>query len=151
MQIARSKAPLAARLALGGVFFVFGLNGFLRFLPQPAPPPPEALAFVVALVQTGYMLPLIKGTEVVAGLLLLSGRCVPFALTLLAPIVVNIVAYHAILDPGFGSLIIAFTVLALGLYLAWTERAVFKPLFQSPQREASAGVNGVEAGAHGTT
>lgn len=137
MQIARSKAPLIARFALGALFLVFGLNGFFHFLPQPAkPPPPEALAFAGALFQTGYMFPLIKGTEVFAAALLLSGRYVPFALTLLAPIVVNIVAFHVFLAPGVGPLAIAFTALGLGLYLAWTERAVFKPLFQTRAGDA---------------
>jgi ABC-type transport system involved in cytochrome c biogenesis permease subunit len=84
MQISRSKAPVIARLALGTLFLVFGLNGFFQFIPQPAqPPPPGALAFAGALFQTGYMFPLIKGTEVFAAALLLSGRYVPFALTLL--------------------------------------------------------------------
>ena len=66
------------------------------------------------------MLPLIKGTEVVAGLLLLSGRVVPFALTLLAPVVVNIVAFHLFLAPQ--GLPIALLALVLGLYSAWNER-----------------------------
>jgi hypothetical protein len=127
-----SKASFGARLALGGAFLIFGLNGFFQFLPPPAePPPPGAMAFGGALLQTGYMFPLIKGTEVLASLLLLSGRYVPLALTLLAPIVVNIVAFHVFLAPGVGPLVIAFTLLALGIYLAWTERAIFSPFFQS--------------------
>lgn len=137
MQTSRSKAPLVARLALGSLFLVFGLNGFFHFLPQPAePPPPEALAFGGALLQTGYMFPLIKGTEVFAAALLLGNRYVPFALTLLAPIVVNIVAFHVFLAPGLAPLAIAFTALGLGLYLAWTERAAFKPLFQTRESNA---------------
>jgi uncharacterized membrane protein YphA (DoxX/SURF4 family) len=137
MQISRSKTPVIARLALGTLFLVFGLNGFFHFIPQPAqPPPPEALAFAGALLQTGYMFPLVKGTEVFAAALLLSGRYVPFALTLLAPIVVNIVAFHVFLAPGAVPLTIAFTALGLGLYLAWTERVAFKPLFQTGVSDA---------------
>ena len=152
MQILQSKAPLVARFALGAIFLVFGLNGFFQFLPQPAePPPPGAMAFAGALFQTGYMFPLIKGTEVLAGALLLSGRYVALALTLLAPIVVNIVAFHLFLAPGTGPLVIAFTVLALGLYLAWTERAVFKPLFETRRGDSPASVRRPEAGAHATT
>jgi uncharacterized membrane protein YphA (DoxX/SURF4 family) len=75
--------PTAARLLLGGIFFVFGLNGFLGFLPQP-PLSDAGGAFLGALAATGYMFPLIKGTEVVAGLLLLGNRFVPLAITLLA-------------------------------------------------------------------
>jgi hypothetical protein len=152
MHLSNSKAPVAARLALGAIFMLFGLNGFFRFLPQPAePPPPAALAFAGALFQTGYMFPLIKGTEVLAAALLLSGRSVPFALTLLAPIVVNIVAFHVFLAPGAVPLAIAFTALGLGLYLAWKDRAVFKPLFQSRPSETSASARSTGAGAHATT
>ncbi|HEX6271592.1 MAG TPA: DoxX family protein [Polyangiaceae bacterium] len=133
MNFPKNRAQTAARLTLGLVFTVFGLNGFLHFLPQP-PAAPEAAAFGGALAATGYMFPLIKGTELVAGLLLLAGRAVPFALTLLAPIVVNIVAFHLFLDPAGSALGLA--TLALGLYLAWTERAVFAPLFASRARAA---------------
>jgi len=150
MSILQSKAPFAARMALGTIFFVFGLNGFLHFIPQP-PPPPAALAFAGALFQTGYMFPLIKGTEVLASLMLLSGRYVPLALTLLAPIVVNIVAFHVFLAPGAGPLMIAFTVLALGIYLAWSERAIFRPFFQTRRADAPASDRARGAGAHAAT
>ena len=120
--------PTAARLLLGLVFTTFGLNGFLRFLSMP-PPPPAAGAFFGALMATGYLLPLLMGTQLVAGLLLLSGRFVPLALTLLAPVVVNIVAFHLFLSPaGMG---LALLVLALELFLAWSYRAAFAPLLRA--------------------
>ena len=117
--------PTVARSLFGLVFLVFGLNGFFQFLPQP-PLPAEAGAFVGALFSAKYLFPLLKATEVVAGALLLSGRFVPLALTLLAPIVVNIVGFHVALAPSPG--MVAF-LLAGELYLAWTYRAAFRPLF----------------------
>lgn len=118
----------AARYAQGAIFFVFGLNGFLQFLP--APPMPEAAGrFAMALIGTGYMFPLIKATEVAAGLLLLSGRFVPLALALLAPIVVNILAFHAFLAPA--GLALPVILLATELYLAWSYRAAFAPMLRS--------------------
>jgi hypothetical protein len=69
------------------------------------------------------MFPLIKGTEVVVGALLLSNRFVPLALALIAPNVVNIVLFHAVLAPG--GLGLALPVLALELYLAWSYRAAY--------------------------
>src|SRR5689334_20804863 len=91
--------PIAAGVVLGLVFLVFGLNGFLHFIPQP-PPPPGALPFIGGLASAGYFFPLLKGTEVIAGLALLSNRFVPLALTVLAPIIVNIVLVHVALLPG---------------------------------------------------
>ncbi|WP_437586132.1 hypothetical protein [Sorangium sp. So ce1000] len=84
-----------------------------------------AASFAGALAATGYMFPLIKGTEVVAGALLLSNRYVPLALALLAPIVVNIVAFHTFLTPVNP---IAWLVLALELYLVFAYRAAFRPM-----------------------
>jgi len=117
-----------ARYLLGTTFFVFGLNGFLNFIPPPAEGiPAAAAAFGGALAQTGYMFPLIKGTEVLAGALLLANRWVSLALVLLAPIVVNIIAFHAFLAPGLG---IPLVLLVLGSFLAWTRRATFVSLFR---------------------
>lgn len=118
--------PPAARIFLGLIFFVFGLNGFLHFLPNP-PLPDAAGAFMGAMAKTGYMLPLIKGTEVLGGLLLLSGRLVPLGLLLLAPVIVNIVAFHFVLAPPNP---VTFLVLALPLYLAWVYRNNFKGVLE---------------------
>lgn len=124
----QSKLVLAARSILGLGFFVFGLNGFLHFLPQPplAGVPAE---FFGALFATGYMLPLIKATEVVTGILLLSGRYVPLALTVLAPVVVNILAFHLFLAPA--GLVIPILFAALGVYLAYAHRAAFAPMLRA--------------------
>jgi hypothetical protein len=120
-----SKPSTLARLVLGTGFTVFGLNGFLHFIPMP-PPPPAAGSFLGALIATGYMFPLIKGTEVVSGLLLLGNRYVPLALTLLAPILVNIVAFHAFLAPA--GLALPLVLLAAELVAAWSYRAAFAPI-----------------------
>lgn len=126
------KAKTAARLVLGAIFTVFGLNGFLHFIPAP-PPSGLAAVFVGGLAASGYMFPLLKGTEVIVGLLLLGNRFVPLALTILAPIVVNIVAFHAFLAPA--GLALPLVITALGIYLATTERAIFAPFFRARSSE----------------
>lgn len=130
--------PTAARILLGLSFFVFGLNGFLSFLPMP-PPPPAAGAFFGALAATGYMLPLIKGTEVLAGALLLSNRFVPLALTLLAPVLVNIVLFHFVLAPPS---VLVFVLLALELGLAYAYRDSFRGVLQARAIPAPAAPSG---------
>jgi uncharacterized membrane protein YphA (DoxX/SURF4 family) len=117
---------IIARVLLGLVFFVFGLNGFLRFMPNP-PPTPAAGAFFGALFATHYMFFLIFGAQVLGGALLLIGVAVPFALVLLAPLVVNIVFFHIFLSPDL--LPLALTVTAFEVFLAWYYRAAFAPLF----------------------
>jgi uncharacterized membrane protein YphA (DoxX/SURF4 family) len=128
--IARHAAT-AARVLLGLVFFAFGLDGFLHFVPQPDPStmPAGSLALAGALMASGYMFPLIKGTEVLVGALLLANRFVPLALVLLAPVMVNIVLFHAFLAPsGIG---MAIALVALQLFLAWTNRRAYRPLLTS--------------------
>jgi hypothetical protein len=104
------------------------LNGFFHFLPQP-PAPAAAMSFAGALIATGYMFPLIKGTEVIAGVLLLANRNVPLALTLLAPVLVNIVAFHAFLAPA--GLALPIVLLACEIYLAWSYRDAFAPMLRA--------------------
>jgi len=135
--------PTAGRVLLGLVFFVFGLNGFLNFIPQPASVPEGAMAFGMAMIKTGYLFPLLKATEVVSGVLLLSNRFVPLALTFLAPIIVNIVAFHAFLEPS--GLPIAIVVLALEVYLAWTYREAFRPMLVARAKPATSEPSGSEA------
>ena len=122
-----SKAITGARIVLGLIFFVFGLNGFLQFLPQP-PMEGGAAAFMGALGATGYMFPLIKGTEVVAGALLLGNRYVPLALVLLAPVVVNIVLFHTVLAPPNP---VTFMVVGLLGFLAWAYRESYRGVLEA--------------------
>ncbi|MEM9556611.1 MAG: DoxX family protein [Acidobacteriota bacterium] len=115
-------AVLGARIILGLIFFVFGLNGFLNFLPSPEMTA-ESGAFLGALAASGYMFPLIKAIEVVAGALLLGGVLVPFALTILAPITINIIAFHLAMEPA--GMPIAIAVLVLNVFLAWAYRGSY--------------------------
>jgi uncharacterized membrane protein YphA (DoxX/SURF4 family) len=121
--------PMIARLLMGLAFFVFGLNGFLNFIPPPKTPMPEgAMAFIGALMKTGYMFPLIAGTQLLVGVLLLLNLFVPLALVLIVPILVNIVAFHIYLEPS-GSLP-GLVLLALDLYLAWVYRKAYCPMLR---------------------
>jgi len=128
--------PTAARILLGTLFTVFGLNFFLNFLPHP-PMPAGAGAFAGALMASGYVMPVVKTVEVIAGLALLSNRFVPLALTLLAPVIVGAFGFHLMLAPaGIAPITVA---LVLDLYLAWTYRDAFAPMLQprvEPSRSA---------------
>ena len=116
---------VVVRVLLGLFFAVFGLNGFVNFIPPPETSP-AGEAFLTALAATGYMLPLIKGTELGVGVLLVSGRCVPLALVLLAPVTVNILLFHVVLDPAP---VLPLILLAGQLYLAFVHRGAYEPLF----------------------
>jgi putative oxidoreductase len=90
---------IIARYLLGLMFTVFGLNGFLNFIPAQPLPNPLATQFLVA-VGTSHFAAFFFAVQVLGGLLLLSGYFVPLALTLLAAELYNILAFHLTLLPG---------------------------------------------------
>lgn len=125
--------PLVVRVVYGLGFTVFGLNGFLDFIPRPDTPMPErAMALFTGLMGSGYMMPLIAGTQLVAGVLLLVNRFVPLALALLAPMIVNIVAFHLFAAPE--GTVVALVFAAMEVYLAWCYRRVFYPMLAAVVR-----------------
>ena len=121
-------ATTVSRYLLGLIFFVFGLNGFLHFLPTP-PIPGEAGAFIGALIASGFLMPVVKLVETTAGALLLANRFVPLSLALLAPIVVAINGFHIALAPAGGG--VAYLSLVLELFLAFRYRDAFKPMLKA--------------------
>ena len=122
--------PTVGRIFLGLVFFVFGLNGFLNFIPPPKGPVNEgAMALGFAMMKSGYLIELIKGTEVLVGVLLLANRFVPLALAIIAPVIVNIFAFHAFLDPS--SMVLPVLLVVVEVYLAWSYRHVFRPMLSA--------------------
>jgi uncharacterized membrane protein YphA (DoxX/SURF4 family) len=125
--------PAVARYLMGLPLVVFGLNGFLNFIPPPSTPLPEgAAAFAGALFNSGYMMQLIGGTLLVVGLLLVLNRFVPLALALFAPFIVNSVAFHLFLERT--GLPMAGIFLGLELYLAWAYRKAFRPMLSAQVR-----------------
>ena len=118
--------PSVARILMGLLFLVTGLNGFGHFLPEPLNIPQGAAAFGAALMNTGYMFPLIMGTQTIVGVLLLVNRFVPLALVLIAPVVVNIIGFHVFLAPaGIGP---GLVVLVLEIYLVWAYRNSYRSM-----------------------
>ncbi|MEO5802166.1 MAG: DoxX family protein [Verrucomicrobiota bacterium] len=118
-------ATIIVRLLLGLMFLVFGLNGFLNFIPVPKDMPAEIMTVMGSLVKAGYM-DVVSGTEILVGLLLLLNRFVPLALALLAPIIVGILTYHIYMVPS--SIAPGIVVLVMELFLAWAYRNAFRPM-----------------------
>jgi putative oxidoreductase len=121
-------ATLIARILLGLAFLVFGLNGFLNFIPQQPMPDGLAKQFLVALVASHYVL-FVSAIEVISAILFLINRYVPLALTLLGPIVVNILLFHAFLAP---SMILPGVLVAIFWFVVfYSHRSAFAGIFQS--------------------
>ena len=117
---------LIARLLLGLVFVVFGLNGFLNFLSMGPMPSGLAGQFVGALVLSHYFW-VVAALQVAGGALLLVNRFVPLGLVLLGPVIVNIVLYHVFLN--LTGVALAIVVVVLWLIVFYGHRQYFSGLF----------------------
>ena len=116
-----------SRFLLGLIFLVFGLNGFLHFIPM-APPSGIAGQVLGSMFVTKYLL-FVFAIQLFGGVLLLINRYVPIALTILGPIIVNILLFHGLMDPaGLG---LAFFVTILWGVVLVSVRSAFAGIFQA--------------------
>lgn len=129
-------ATIIARGLLGLIFVVFGSNLLLHFIPMPAPAG-QAGAFFGALYQTHYVY-VIAAVQVGGGLLLFT-RYVPLGLTLLGPVIVNILTFHVCMAPS--GLPLASIVAMLALLLFWRHHEYFVGLIKPVSRTEKAGVS----------
>ena len=120
-------ASVIARYLAGVIFLVMGLNGFLNFIPLP-PPGGTAGQFMGALYVSHYLW-VIFAFQVIAGVLLLVNRYVPLAVAILAPVLVNILTFHALMAPS--GLPLALFVALLWIVILVEVRPAFSGLFQS--------------------
>jgi putative oxidoreductase len=130
--------PTIARVLLGLVFLASGIFGFATKFAFPPDLPPNLLTFVNGIAASGYFLPLLKGTEALCGLLLVSGAFVPLALIVLAPVILNIFLTHLFLAPE--GLPLAIVLGLLEIYLAFFAspyKEVVRQIFRCPKKEAS--------------
>jgi uncharacterized membrane protein YphA (DoxX/SURF4 family) len=118
---------IIARSLLGLMFVVFGLNAFLQFIPAPPPPQGPAGDFSKALFVSHYIY-VVALLQIVGGALLLAGRFVPLGLTLLGPVIVNILLFHIFLETT--GLAVAIVVAVLALIVLWYYREPFKGLLK---------------------
>ena len=116
-----------SRFLLGFIFLVFGLNGFLHFIPMP-PPSGVAGQFLGSMFVTKYLL-FVFAIQLIGGVLLLINRYVPIALTILGPVIVNILLFHSLMNPSGLGLALVVTIL-WGLVFA-SVRSAFAGIFHA--------------------
>ena len=122
-----NKAIVVARILLGALFLLFGLNFFLHFLKMPMPTGDAGTYMGVLFMH--HFLYVVGALQVIGGLLLLVGRFVPLGLVLLGPVIVNIILYHVLLEPvGVAP---AVLVTLLELFLLYGYRKSFRGLFDA--------------------
>jgi putative oxidoreductase len=122
---------IIVRTLLGLCFVVFGLNGFLHFIPMGAPPPPDSPAgqFFAAVSTTGYM-QVVFLCQIIGGLLLLINFLPVLGLAILCPVIFNIVLFHATMAPS--GMLMAIVVALLALFLIWAYWDHYRHLLRPP-------------------
>jgi uncharacterized membrane protein YphA (DoxX/SURF4 family) len=115
-------ASTIARFLLALIFIVFGLNGFLHFLPMKPPSSDLAMQFFTVMSASHYLV-VVFALQLIAGVLFLFPRTVPLALIMAGPLIVNILLFHGLMDPG--GIVPGLVVTALWFIIFWQFRAAF--------------------------
>ena len=123
-------ATIIVRILVGLMFVVFGLNGFLQFIPMKEMPTGLAADFFKAMSESHYM-QAISAFQILGGLLLLIGF-VPLGLLVLGPILVNILLFHIFLQPK--GIEMGIVVSLLALFLLWSYRWAFVGMVRTSPR-----------------
>src|SRR5689334_8711579 len=119
-------ASTIARYLLALIFIVFGLNGFLHFLPMKPPASDLARQFFTVMSASHY-LAVVFALQLIAGVLFLFRRTVPLGLIIAGPLIVNILLFHGLMDPG--GIVPGLVVTALWFVIFWQFRAAFDGIF----------------------
>ena len=119
---------IIVRILLGLAFVVFGSNILHPFIPMPPPPPGDAGVFAGVLMHSGYM-HVVGVLQLLGGFCLLTGRLAPLGLTLLGPVIFNIVLFHIFFDRSGLPMATVFAILSL--FLLWAYRDKFPAIFRA--------------------
>jgi uncharacterized membrane protein YphA (DoxX/SURF4 family) len=120
-------ATIVVRSLMGALFIFASISYFFKLVPQPELTGAMKI-FNDGLLASGYIMPTIKGIELVCGILLLTGRLVPLVLIILSPIIINIFLVHLLLEAS-GLPVGIFLVLA-NSFLAYRNKDIYAPLFK---------------------
>jgi putative oxidoreductase len=112
-------AVIVVRIIMGLLFLVSVIGFFFKLMPQPKLGE-GAMLFVTGMMATGYLMPVVKGIELLCAIAFLTGRFVPLATVVIFPITINIVLFHSVLAPD--SLIVPAVLLLGNLFLAYVYR-----------------------------
>lgn len=115
-------AVIVVRIVLGLLFLVSVIGFIFNLMPQPKLEQ-NAMLFITGVMATGYLLPVIKGIELLCAVAFLTGRFVPLATVVIFPITINILLFHGVLAPD--NMVVPVILLLGNLFLAYAYRAKF--------------------------
>lgn len=121
-------AAIIVRTLMGLLFIFASVAYFTNLVPPPDNLPERLKTFNDGIAASGYLMALIKGTELICGIALVAGRFVPLALVILSPIIINILFVHLILERS--GLPVAIFLVVANIFLAYYYRDSFKELLK---------------------
>lgn len=127
------KFSTVARYLLGLIFFLSGVVGLFNLVPPPNDIPEGLMQFMNGLMVSKYFIPFLKGTEMVAGFLILINIAPALMLIILAPISIHIMLVHIFLTPGLENLILPVVIILLHSFSAYNYWDLFRPLLTRPK------------------
>ena len=123
------KVTKIIRILLGSMLVIFGANKFINFMPAPENMSEAAAGFMKAIMDTGYLFKFIGLVEIISGILLLTNKWTPFALLIIAPVILNIIMFHLVLDVA--NIIPGAIIFIMLVFLFCMNRNKFSPLFKA--------------------
>ncbi|WP_421943161.1 DoxX family membrane protein [Pedobacter sp.] len=119
-------AVIIIRVLLGAMYLFASVSYFLKLMPEAPQMSADQTTFMAGVMVTGYLMPLIKVTELVGGILLIFSRTAPLAAIIVFPVTLNIFLYHAYLGPK--ELPMAAVMLLFNLFLFFAYRQKYLPI-----------------------
>ncbi|SFA40526.1 DoxX protein [Pedobacter suwonensis] len=120
-------AVIVVRVLLAAMYIYASVIFFFNLMPKEMPAMSAAqTTFMSGVMASVYLMPLIKATELIGGILLLVNRTAPLAAVLIFPVTLNIFLYHAFLGPK--DLPMVSAMLLLNLFLFYAYRARYLPI-----------------------
>lgn len=119
-------AVIIIRVLLGAMYLFASISYFAKYMPEAPKLSPDQITFMSGVMASVYLMPLIKVTELLCGIMLLIGRTAPLAAIIIFPVTLNIFLYHAFLGPK--ELPMVAVMLIFNLFLLFTYRQKYLPI-----------------------
>ncbi|MBT8184122.1 MAG: DoxX family protein [Eudoraea sp.] len=124
----KKKILLVLSILFGLMFINSGLNKFLNFMPMPEDLPESLTQLMAALTEIGWLIPLVGGVEVVAGLLFMIPKYRALGAIMIFPIMIGIMLTHTITDTS--GLPVALALFVINLWVIFENKEKYMPMIQ---------------------
>ena len=123
----RTKITFVLSLLFGLMFINAGLNKFFNYMPVPENMPPSLVKAMTAMMEIGWLMPLVAWAEIIGGLLIIFPRTRAFGALIILPVMAGILLTNTVTEPS--GLPIALPFLAILIWIIYENREKYLPMF----------------------